>query len=99
MERNTFTKADLVDAIYERINRNKFEVKELVEEMIDLMKSAIKRDHSLMLTGFGKFEVYHKPERKGRNPKTSDVIRLAPRKVVAFRLSRKFRNELNPGQD
>ncbi len=96
MEKNTFTKADLVDAIYEKIDRNKSEVKELVEEMIELMKSAIKKDHSLMLTGFGKFEVYNKSKRIGRNPKTLESIELASRKVVAFRLSRKFRKELNP---
>ena len=96
MENKTFTKANLVDAIYEKVDRNKSEVKEMVEKMIELMKTAIKKDHSLMLTGFGKFEVYQKPTRNGRNPKTSEVIVLAPRKVVAFRLSRKFRNELNP---
>lgn len=96
MDSSTFTKASLVDAIYEKIDRNKSEVKDLVEEMLDLMKTAIKKDHSLMLTGFGKFEVYQKPTRNGRNPKTSQVIVLPPRKVVAFRISRKFRDELNP---
>ena len=95
MQNTTFTKASLVDAIYEKIDRNKSEVKELVEDMLELMKSAIKKDHSLMLTGFGKFEVYQKPTRKGRNPKTAEVIVLPPRKVVAFRISRKFRDELN----
>ena len=72
MQNTTFTKASLVDAIYERIDRNKSEVKELVEDMLELMKSAIKKDHSLMLTGFGKFEVYQKPTRIGRNPKTAE---------------------------
>jgi integration host factor subunit alpha len=95
MQNTTFTKASLVDAIYERIDRNKSEVKELVEDMLELMKSAIKKDHSLMLTGFGKFEVYQKPTRIGRNPKTAEEIVLPPRKVVAFRISRKFREELN----
>ena len=95
MEQTTFTKASLVDAIYDKIDRNKTEVKELVEEMLELMKSAIKKDHTLMLTGFGKFEVYHKPTRKGRNPKTAQVIVLSSRKVISFRISRKFRGELN----
>ena len=95
MEQATFTKASLVDLIYEKIDRNRTEVKELVEEMLDLMKTAIKKDHSLMLTGFGKFEVYQKPTRNGRNPKTSKVIVLPSRKVVSFRISRKFREELN----
>ena len=95
MEEPTFTKASLVDAIYEKTDRNKAEVKQLVEELLALMKTAIKKDHSLMLTGFGKFEVYHKPSRNGRNPKTAQTITLPSRKVVSFRISRKFREELN----
>lgn len=96
MEQATFTKASLVDAIYEKVDKNKAEVKDLVEEMLELMKSAIKKDHALMLTGFGKFEVYNKPTRNGRNPKTSQMIVLPARKVLSFRMSRKFREELNP---
>ncbi|MBQ4132191.1 MAG: integration host factor subunit alpha [Desulfovibrionaceae bacterium] len=95
MEQPTFTKASLVDAIYEKVGRNKTEIKDLVEEMLELMKTAIKKDHCLMLTGFGKFEVYQKPTRNGRNPKTAQVIVLPSRKVVSFRISRKFREELN----
>lgn len=48
-----------------------------------------------MVSGFGKFEAYDKEARKGRNPQTDETITLPPRKVVVFRLSRKFRAELN----
>jgi integration host factor subunit alpha len=56
----------------------------------------VKKDHALLISGFGKFEAYDKRARKGRNPQTSQTITLPPRKVVVFRLSRKFRSELNP---
>ena len=59
------------------------------------MKQAVKKDSSLLLSGFGKFEAYDKNARKGRNPKTKATITLPPRKVVVFRLSRKFRAEMN----
>ena len=94
---STLTKADIVDAIYDTLDsRNRAEVKTLVESLLELMKGAIKRDHSLLSSGFGKFEAYDKNARKGRNPQTSETIILPPRKVVVFRISRKFRNELNP---
>ena len=48
---------------------------------------------------FGKFEAYDKNARKGRNPQTDESITLPPRKVVVFRLSRKFRMELNGGEE
>jgi len=67
-----------------------------VEHLLDLMKKAIKNDHALLISGFGKFEAYEKKPRKGRNPQTNESITLPGRKVVVFRLSRKFREELNP---
>lgn len=95
METNTLTKAKIIDAIYEKTNRNRSEVKAIVESLLDLMKQAIKKDHALLISGFGKFEAYDKKARRGRNPQTDESITLAPRKVVVFRLSRKFRAELN----
>ena len=63
--------------------------------MLALMKKAIKDSNTLLLSGFGRFEAYGKDARKGRNPYTAETILLPPRKVVVFRLSRKFKAELN----
>ncbi len=92
----TLTKADIVDMIYEQVDRSRGEVKTIVESLLTIMKSAVKRDHALLISGFGKFEAYPKKARKGRNPQTSETITLDPRKVVVFRLSKKFRNDINP---
>ena len=96
MSTSTLTKAEIVDSIYEKSERNRAEVKGQVEVMLDIMKEAVKKDHSLLISGFGKFEAYEKDARKGRNPQTSESIILAERKVVVFRISRKLRAELNP---
>jgi integration host factor subunit alpha len=96
MSSKTLTKADIVDAIYEQMSRNRAEVKTHVESLLDIMKQSVKKDHSLLISGFGKFDAYDKKARKGRNPQTNQTIVLPPRKVVVFRLSRKFRSELNP---
>ncbi len=95
MNDKTLTKADLVDVLHEQSPRSRTEVKNIVEALLRLMKQGIKKDHSLMVSGFGKFEAYAKKARKGRNPQTSAPLLLDPRKVVVFRLSRKFREELN----
>lgn len=96
MAEKTLTKADIVEEIYERTERNRSEVKKQVEDLLGLMKDAIKQDYSLLVSGFGKFEAYDKKARKGRNPQTEESITLPPRTVCVFRLSRKFRSELNP---
>lgn len=91
----TLTKADIVEAIYEEGGKNRLDAKNAVEVLLEIMKSAIKKDHALLISGFGKFECYDKASRKGRNPQTEEIITLPPRKVIVFRLSRKFRSELN----
>ena len=94
----TLTKAEIVDYIYEQTEMNRAEIKDHVESLLEIMKLSIKKDHSLLISGFGKFEAYDKKALKGRNPQTNETITLPPRKVVVFRLSRKFRSELNDGR-
>lgn len=94
----TLTKADIVEAIYEETGANRLDAKLAVDKLLEIMKAAIKKDHALLISGFGKFECYEKASRRGRNPQTEETITLPPRKVIVFRLSRKFRAELNPDQ-
>jgi transposase len=60
----TLTKADIVEAIYEKTDKNRSEVKGLVEKLLDIMKQAVKKDSSLLLSGFGKFEAYDSSGKK-----------------------------------
>jgi integration host factor subunit alpha len=94
--KKTLTKADIVEDIYEETDKNRADVKNVMEKLLDIMKNAIKKDRALLISGFGKFECYDKDARVGRNPQTDEAITLPPRRVVVFRLSRKFRVELNP---
>ena len=92
----TLTKAAIVDAIQEKTDRHRSEIQEYVNDLLDLMTTSLKKDQHLLFSGFGKFEVYAKEPRRGRNPQTNEKITLPGRKVAVFRLSRKFRDELNP---
>lgn len=47
------------------------------------------------ISGFGRFCVKNKKERRGRNPSTGDALMLDPRKVVAFKCSGKLRDKVN----
>lgn len=98
MSEKTLTKAEIVEKIYEKTGLNRMDIKEYVDNLISLMKEAIKKDEELLMSGFGKFESYHKDARRGRNPQTDETITLPPRRVCVFRISRKFRGELNEQQ-
>ena len=49
----------------------------------------------IMISGFGKFCVKEKKQRRGRNPATGKDMMLEPRKVVTFRYSAKLKSKLN----
>lgn len=89
------TKADIVENIYEQSSISRNDCKKIVESALNLMARAIAKDRAMLLSGFGKFECYAKKPRKGRNPQTSETLTLDARNVIVFRLSRKFREELN----
>ncbi|MCJ7539626.1 MAG: integration host factor subunit alpha [Desulfobacterales bacterium] len=68
---------------------------ETVETLLEIMKQTLASGEDVMVSGFGKFCVKEKSERKGRNPATGGDMMLAPRKVVTFRCSGKLRKRVN----
>jgi integration host factor subunit alpha len=89
------TKADLIDSIYDNLPFDKQKATQIVEDWIELIKEGLDRDHKVMISGFGVFEVKEKHARPGRNPQTGDKITLAARKVVKFKASQILRKQLN----
>jgi integration host factor subunit alpha len=71
---------------------------DLVETLIELIKRSLASGDDVLVSGFGKFSVKTKRERRGRNPATGDSMMLEQRKVVTFHCSGKLRKKLNPDQ-
>jgi integration host factor subunit alpha len=91
----SLTKEDLINkvAISEDIPKTK--ARAILEKTFEIMKHTLSSGEDLMLSGFGKFNVKTKKERRGRNPHTGEDIMLAGRKVVTFSVSGKLRGALN----
>ena len=96
--RYCLTKADLADAIYAALPVDKQKAAQIVEDYIELIKDALEKEHKVMLSGFGSYEVKFKPPRRGRNPQTGDSIILRARKVVKFKPSQLLRKAINGQQ-
>ena len=62
---------------------------------MEIMKDTIASGEDILMSGFGKFCVKEKAERKGRNPATGDDQMLPARKVVTFKCSGKLRERVN----
>ena len=89
------TKADIVEAIYEETDKNRVDVKNVVEQLLEIMKTAIKKDRALLISGFGKFEVKTRAERTGINPATKEKITIAAANVPKFKAGAALKKELN----
>ncbi len=90
------TKADIVEYVYEKVGGiSKKESAELVDQLIEIVKTTLSNAENIKITGFGNFVVKYKNQRKGINPRTKDPIVLPERKVLKFKSSQILRDELN----
>lgn len=91
----TLTKAQIVDLIHEELPFPKNKSTDVVEGLIEIIKASLESGEDVLISGFGKFCVKDKRERRGRNPATGDDLILAKRKVVTFKCSGKLRDKIN----
>ena len=91
----TLTKAKIMETIADQIGYSKNHSMEIVEILLETVKDSLESGDDVLISGFGKFCVRDKKERKGRNPATGDDMILEPRRVVTFRSSGKLRDKIN----
>jgi len=91
----TLTKEDLVTAIEEANGYPRNRSVELVETLLELIKSKLSSGEDVLISGFGKFSVREKRERRGRNPATGEDMMLDARRVVTFKCSGQLRDKIN----
>ena len=91
----TLTKAQIVDLIHEELPFPKNKSTDVIENLIEIIKSTLANGEDVLISGFGKFCVKNKRERRGRNPATGNDLILAKRKVVTFKCSGKLREKIN----
>ena len=91
----TLTKAQIIDAVAKRNGCTRKKSIETVEILLELIKHSLEFGDDVLISGFGKFSVKKKRERRGRNPASGEAMILAPRKVVTFQCSGKLREKIN----
>ena len=91
------TKSDQIDSIADQTGFPKNRSLDVIEALLELIKSSLGSGEDVMISGFGKFRVNAKRARRGRNPATGDDLMLKPRVVVTFKPSGMLRKKMNQG--
>jgi integration host factor subunit alpha len=92
---STLTKAHIVESLFAKNIFTKSESSQVIETLFEIVKQTLEQGEDVLISGFGKFSVKEKNQRRGRNPQTGDPIMLAPRKVVTFKCSGVLRDKIN----
>ena len=88
------TKNDIITSVHE-LGFTKKKSVEVIETLLEIMKSPLEKGEDVLISGFGKFCIKKKKERRGRNPATGSDLILKERKVVTFKCSGKLRDKIN----
>lgn len=95
MSGKTLTRADLAEAVFEKVGLPRNESAEIVELVLREIVTSLERGDPVKLSSFGSFGIRDKGERIGRNPKTGQEVPITPRRVLVFRASNIMKQRIN----
>jgi DNA-binding protein HU-beta len=78
------TRKDLIDKVAKKFGLKKKDAEAIVKYIFHEIVEAVKRGERVSIQGFGAFELREMKERKVRNPKNGEEIRIPVRKKIVF---------------
>jgi len=94
MAAGRFTKADIVDALYDNTGMDRKEIRKAIDLFFAEIKAALLRRDVIELRGFGTFELkIRKGRSRARNPRTGEQVSVRPHGIVCFRPGRELKQE------
>ena len=95
MSGEKYTKAEIIDSVYNKTGINRKEIRDMMDLLIDEIKDALVRRCVIELRGFGTFEIrIRKGRQKARNPKTGEILSVNSHGIVSFRAGKELRQDV-----
>ena len=85
-------KTELIAAVAEKAELSKKDAEAAITAAIDAITAALSQDEKVQLVGFGSFEVKARAERVGRNPRTSETIKIPASKTPVFKAGKALKD-------
>ncbi|MFC1812858.1 integration host factor subunit alpha [Thermodesulfobacteriota bacterium] len=89
------TKADIGNSIKRQFSFTKNQSVETIETLLEIMKKTLESGEDILISGFGKFGVKEKTERRGRNPATGVPCEIKPKKLPFFKCGKELKERVN----
>lgn len=89
------TKTDLIDRISGKYQIPKSKAETIVNTVFDSICDALSSDGRVEIRGFGTFVNRDYEARKGRNPKTGEIIQVDAKKLPFFKAGKDLKSDLN----
>lgn len=87
----TVTRVSITEAIYEEIGLSRKDSADVLDMIIEEIKSELAAGNDVKISSFGTFSLRKKKARIGRNPKTGVEAEISPRTVISFKPSQILR--------
>lgn len=84
-------KSDLVNEVA-KVVKTKKEAQAALDCVISSITKSLKKGENVTLTGFGTFKVAKRKARKGRNPRTGEVLKIKASKAPKFSAGKTLKN-------
>lgn len=88
-------KTELIAAVAEQASITKKDAEKAIAAVIDSITNAMAEGDKVQLVGFGTFEVRARDARKGKNPRTGEIINIPASKVPAFKAGKALKDIVN----
>jgi len=88
-------KSQLIKSVADKSELSQKQVSEALALIEETLVESLKAGDKVQLSGFGTFEVRERAERKGRNPKTGEVVSVPACKYLAFVSAKAVKENLN----
>jgi len=91
------TKSELIEKLAERKNLAKSKAEEVVNTIFNSMKEALFKEEGIEIRGFGSFTIRHYDKYDGRNPRTTELVKVPPKRLPFFKVGKELREMVNRG--
>ena len=95
MIKKNLTKIDITNKLHSRLGLSKNLLGNILDNFFQSLVNELIIKKRIKISSFGTFEVKHKKERIGRNPKNKIEFKISSRKIVKFKPSDIIKKKLN----